>query len=92
MGLKKYNRTNFTINYDFYSNINVDYITEVFRQYAYDKYKNHSVSMAEDIGISRVKTYRVIKGYRDLSQFSYSEFLKILKALGYKVQYKIVPV
>ena len=81
-----------TLVHDFYSSVNLGFINEMFLQYAYDKYRNHSPSLADDIGINRRNTYYVLIGRYDVSIFSFPELKRILKALGYKVQYKIVPI
>lgn len=91
MPVKRFGRKYVTMNYDFYSGINLDFVTDMFRRYANDEYKNHTRSLADDLGLSRILTYRVIKGYKDLSCFTFNEFKRILDVLGYKIQYRIIP-
>lgn len=86
------NRKYETFVYDFYKGLNIEYLTDVFRQYCKDEFKNHTPSIGDALGVNKRTVYYIVIGRHDISLFSYSEFKKVLKAIGYKIQHKITPI
>ena len=79
-----------TVQSDFWSAVNVDYVTDMIREYCKVNFDNCPVMSAHVFNCSQRRIYHIIHGRKKANTLTWDEFKRILGILGYKVQFRIV--